>query len=167
MVTQAYATIDSTAVQKRIENKYMYAIVENVQLHYDQNLGAAGMFQPCFLTNDGQLLKLKAIGFQSQWYCLQICLCSQGGSVFPAAGILLRGEVPSKTEESDCKPLRWQEPRGVQRQGWLVGSTSEYCGGQRLVKQEPLANKTVFGEPTLQINWGSVYTFPSFLSYTH
>lgn len=112
--------------------------VKRVQLH--------------FLTGDGQLLKQKAIGFQSREYHFQIYQCSKGGSVFPAIGILLRGEVPRKIQESGNKALRWQEPREVQRQGWSVGSTSKHHRGQRLVKQEPLSNKTVFRKPTWQIN---------------
>lgn len=84
------------------------------------------MVQLHFLTSDRQLLKQKAIGFKSRGYHFQICQHSKGGSVFPAAGLLLRGEVPRKTQQSNSKPLRWQEPKEVQRQGWSVGSTSKH-----------------------------------------
>lgn len=48
-----------------------------------------GQSELCFLTYDGQLLKQKAIGFNSQGYRLQIHQRSKGGSVFPTADTLL------------------------------------------------------------------------------
>lgn len=41
----------------------MYVITGNIQLLHAQKLGGGKMFYPHFLTSDGQLLKLKAIGF--------------------------------------------------------------------------------------------------------
>lgn len=105
-----------------------------------------GQCELWFLTYDRQLLKQKATGFNSQGYHLQIYQCSKGGSVFPTADTLLWGEIPSKTQASNWEPLRWQEPWGVQRQGRPVACTSKSHRGERLLKQEPLTNKTVLGQ---------------------
>lgn len=65
-------------------------------LSYGKQEGAGeekGKPESCFLTCDRQLLKQKATGFKSQGYHLQICQRSKGGSVFPTAATLLRGQV--------------------------------------------------------------------------